>query len=47
LSFTEKNVAIVFRFNDDDPGTLPRKGVEYAEVFLEKMCSDVAFAVSK
>jgi hypothetical protein len=23
LSFTEKNVAIVFWFDDDDPGTLP------------------------
>jgi hypothetical protein len=42
LSFTEKNVAIVFCFDDDDPGTLPRKGVEYAEVCLEEMCSDVA-----
>jgi hypothetical protein len=42
LSFTEKNVAIVFWFDDDDPGTLPRKGVEYAEVCLEEMCSDVA-----
>jgi hypothetical protein len=31
-----------FWFDDDDLGTLPRKGVEYAEVCLEEMCSDVA-----